>query len=74
MRGCDARSHDFRRGFDAGRWRASAGACQLGIRAMQVNVRLTAEKKTLLEPATHNRGFNGLSDFIRSVAIEAIKS
>ena len=45
-----------------------------GLRSMQVNVRLTAEEKALLESAAHNRGFNGLSDFIRSVAIEATKT
>lgn len=45
-----------------------------GLRAMQVNVRLTAEEKALLESAAHNRGFNGLSDFIRFVALEAMKS
>jgi predicted RNase H-like HicB family nuclease len=45
-----------------------------GLRSMQVNVRLTAEEKALLESAAHNHGFNGLSDFIRSVAIEATQS
>ncbi len=45
-----------------------------GLRSMQVNVRLTAEEKALLETAAHSRGFSGLSDFIRSVAMEATKS
>lgn len=44
-----------------------------GTRTVQVNVRLTAEEKALLESAAHSRGFNGLSDFIRFAAIEATR-
>jgi predicted RNase H-like HicB family nuclease len=44
-----------------------------GVRSMQVNIRLTAEEKAILESAAHNRGFNGLSDFIRVVAMESVR-
>lgn len=44
-----------------------------GQRTAQVNVRLTAEEKSLLEATAQTRGFNGLSDFIRSVAIESTR-
>lgn len=46
---------------------------QQGLRTQQVNVRLTAEEKALLESRAHNRGFTGLSDFIRAVAIDAVR-
>jgi predicted RNase H-like HicB family nuclease len=42
-----------------------------GLRTQQVNIRLTAEEKALLESRAHSRGFSGLSDFIRAVVIEA---
>jgi len=38
-------------------------------REMQVNIRLTAEEKLLLEQAARQRGFRGISDFLRSVAL-----
>jgi predicted RNase H-like HicB family nuclease len=41
-----------------------------GTRTQQVNVRLTAEEKTLLENAARRKGFVGLSDFVRTAAIE----
>ncbi len=43
----------------------------LGVnrRAAQVNVRLTAEEKLVLEEAARQEGFKGLSDFIRHVAL-----
>jgi predicted RNase H-like HicB family nuclease len=41
-----------------------------GTRTMQVNVRLTAEEKALLETTATRKGFNGLSDFVRAAAIE----
>lgn len=44
-----------------------------GMRSMQVNVRLTAEEKAILESAAHNRGFSGLSDFIRAVAMDSTR-
>lgn len=40
-------------------------------RTEQVNVRLTADEKLLLEASARRRGFEGLSDFIRAAAIEA---
>ena len=38
-------------------------------RAAQVNVRLTAEEKLLLEETARQEGFKGLSDFIRHLAL-----
>jgi predicted RNase H-like HicB family nuclease len=37
-----------------------------GLRTEQVNVRLTAEERTLLENKAKGKGFRGLSDFIRA--------
>lgn len=42
-----------------------------GRRDEQVNIRLTTEEKLRLETSAKNRGFSGLSDFIRAVAVEA---
>ena len=42
-----------------------------GVRTEQVNVRLTAEEKILLETAGRRKGFTGLSDFVRSAALES---
>lgn len=42
-----------------------------GRRTEQVNVRLSAEEKLLLESAAKRKGFSGLSDFIRAAAVEA---
>ena len=41
-----------------------------GLRTEQVNVRLTAEEKLLLEEAARTKGFRGVSDFIRSTTLE----
>ena len=41
-----------------------------GKRLAQVNVRLTAEEKLLLEETAKREGFKGLSDFIRHLALE----
>ena len=41
-----------------------------GVRSEQVNVRLTAEEKALLESTAKARGFRGVSDFIRTSALE----
>jgi predicted RNase H-like HicB family nuclease len=41
-----------------------------GTRTMQVNVRLTAEEKALLEVTAKRKGFSGLSDFVRAAAME----
>jgi len=38
-------------------------------RDMQVNIRLTAEEKFLLEQAARQRGFRGISNFLRSAAL-----
>jgi predicted RNase H-like HicB family nuclease len=42
-----------------------------GTRTQQVNVRLTAEEKLLLETTAKRKGFQGLSDFIRAAAVES---
>jgi predicted RNase H-like HicB family nuclease len=44
-----------------------------GQRTEQVNVRLTAEEKLLLEASAKRKGFSGLSDFIRAAAVEATR-
>ncbi len=44
-----------------------------GTRTTQVNVRLTAEEKVLLEATAKRKGFTGLSDFVRAAAIETAK-
>jgi predicted RNase H-like HicB family nuclease len=46
---------------------------QTGTRTKQVNVRLTAEEKVLLETAAKQKGFQGLSDFVRAAALELVK-
>jgi len=38
-----------------------------------VNVRLTAQEKAVLESTARRKGFHGLSDFIRTVALESVK-
>jgi hypothetical protein len=42
-----------------------------GTRTEQVNVRLTAEEKAILEATARRKGFKGLSDFIRAAALES---
>ncbi len=42
-------------------------------RTTQVNVRLTAEEKALLEATARRKGYGGLSDFFRAAAIEVAK-
>ena len=46
---------------------------QAGMRTAQVNVRLTAEEKVLLETTAKQKGFQGLSDFVRAAALELAK-
>jgi predicted RNase H-like HicB family nuclease len=41
-------------------------------RTRQVNVRLTAEEKLVLESTAKRRGFKGLGDFLRAAALEAV--
>ena len=45
-------------------------AASEGTRTEQVNVRLTAEERLLLESAARRKGFTGMSDFVRSAAID----
>jgi len=45
-----------------------------GRRTEQVNVRLTAEEKLLFANAAMNLGFKGISDFIRSTALNNVLS
>jgi predicted RNase H-like HicB family nuclease len=42
-----------------------------GKRTTQVNVRLTAEEKAILEGTARRKGFEGLSDFLRAAALES---
>jgi predicted RNase H-like HicB family nuclease len=42
-----------------------------GTRTQQVNVRLTAEEKAVLETTAKHKGFKGLSDFLRAAALDA---
>jgi predicted RNase H-like HicB family nuclease len=42
-------------------------------RTEQINVRVTAEEKLILEEAARSRGFKGLSDFVRSVSIQSLR-
>lgn len=46
----------------------------MGLRTEQVNVRLTAEEKLLFANAAMNLGFKGVSDFIRSTALNSVLS
>lgn len=45
-----------------------------GKRTEQVNVRLTAEEKLLFANAAMSLGFKGVSDFIRSTALNSVLS
>ena len=42
-------------------------------RTEQINVRLTPEEKLLLEEAARNKGFRGISDFVRSASLADTK-
>jgi predicted RNase H-like HicB family nuclease len=42
-------------------------------RSEQVNVRLTAEEKVLLDETARSRGFKGIGDFVRSTVLSTIK-
>ncbi len=46
---------------------------QSGRRTEQVNVRLSADEKLLLETVAKRKGYSGMSDFIRAVAVEAAR-
>ena len=43
-----------------------------GTRTQQVNVRLTAEEKAVLETTAKRKGFKGLSDFLRAAALDTV--
>lgn len=43
-----------------------------GRRTQQVNVRLTAEEKAMLESIARGKGFQGLSDYLRSAALQPV--
>ena len=42
-------------------------------RSEQVNIRVTAEEKLLLEEAARNKGFRGVSDFVRNASLGSIR-
>jgi predicted RNase H-like HicB family nuclease len=42
-------------------------------RTEQINVRVTAEEKLLLEEAARIKGFRGLSDFLRSASLQTAR-
>ena len=44
-----------------------------GNRTTQVNIRLTAEERALLETTSRRKGFSRLSDFVRAAAMEMAK-
>ena len=58
--------------LEAGR-NPPAPACEQR-RQVQVNIRLTDDEKLLLQEAARRCGFNGLSDFVRSVALERARA
>lgn len=39
----------------------------------QINIRVTAEEKLLLEQAARSKGFRGLSDFVRSASLSNLR-
>lgn len=45
-----------------------------GIRTEQINIRLTAEEKLALETAARQHGDAGISDYVRTAALEKIGS
>ena len=42
-------------------------------RQEQINIRVTAEEKLMLEEAARSKGFRGISDFIRSTSLSGIR-
>jgi len=42
-------------------------------RQEQINIRVTVEEKLLLEEAARSRGFRGVSDFIRTATLAAVR-
>jgi hypothetical protein len=43
-----------------------------GNRSEQINIRLTAEEKLLLEQQARRQGFRGLSDLVRSAILNSL--
>ncbi len=41
-----------------------------GRRTTQINIRLTAEEKALLEAVAQRKGFSGVSDYVRASVLE----
>ena len=44
------------------------------LRNEQINIRVTAEEKVLLEEAARSKGFRGISDFVRSTTLSTLRS
>ena len=42
-------------------------------RTEQINVRVTAEERLMLEEAARSKGFRGLSDFVRSTTLQSLR-
>lgn len=42
-------------------------------RTEQINIRLTPEEKLTLEEAARNKGYRGISDFVRSASLATVK-
>ena len=57
--------------LSAGRRETPAGAAATGARTQQVNVRLAADEKALLESTARRKGYSGMSDFLRAAALDA---
>lgn len=49
-------------------------AARMGRRTQQVNVRLTAEEKAIIESTARRDGFSGLSDYLRATALKSAGS
>lgn len=43
------------------------------LRQEQINIRLTAEEKLLLEEAARSKGFRGVSDFVRTASLASAR-
>jgi hypothetical protein len=42
------------------------------VRREQINIRVSAEEKVMLEEAARSRGFRGISDFVRTTTLSSI--
>jgi predicted RNase H-like HicB family nuclease len=43
------------------------------LRDQQINIRVTAREKLVLEEAARSKGFRGISDFVRSTSLSSIR-